>query len=316
MLISIPFLLITFFVNAVVPELRNLHGRSLMCYVASLMFLYVLLILSQNCQQYMTGGSVSCRLLASFSYFFSMSFFFWLNVMCYDIYSTFRGRMRENKKRADNKRFAIFSYYAFGSTTLLTLILFFVDEVFDVPKDLKPDMGTVRCLIRDNRFVEFLYVYLPISTISLVNIILFSMTAYKIYICQKEISSMRTEDSQKHSRVKADKEKFYLYLRLFIIMGVTWIMESVSWVFKNSSFMFVFTDALNCLQGFIIFYLFVCKPKMIKLIKKKWESSSFCCSKAKTIHQVTTTHSDVTTKTTSFDDSEARGKFIVDDSRI
>ena len=222
--------------------------------------------------------------------------------------------MRGYRKLAEYKRFAVYFAYAFGSTTVLTFILFLVDEVLNVPDDLKPIIGIERCWVRENRFVEFLYIYLPLSIISVVNIILYSITAYKIYMCQKELASMRTEDSQKHSSIHADKDRFYLYLRLFIIMGVTWTMESVSWAFKNSSYMFVFTDALNCLQGFIIFFLFVWKPKVLDLIKKRWKSSSMmCCPKTKAEISVTTTYSDVTTKTSS-DDSEARGKFIIDDA--
>lgn len=40
LLISIPFLVLTFFVYALVPELRNIYGKTLMCYVASLVSAY------------------------------------------------------------------------------------------------------------------------------------------------------------------------------------------------------------------------------------------------------------------------------------
>ena len=120
---------------------------------------------------------------------------------------TFRGRMRGYRKLAENSRFAVYFVYAFGSTTLLTLVLFFVDEVLNVPMGWKPIIGIERCWVRQDRFIEFFYIYLPISMISLVNIILYSITAYKIYKCQKEMNSMRTEDSQKHSSIHADKDR-------------------------------------------------------------------------------------------------------------
>lgn len=48
MLISLPFLLLTFFVYAVISELRcNLHGKSLMCLVASLFFVNITCITNQ-----------------------------------------------------------------------------------------------------------------------------------------------------------------------------------------------------------------------------------------------------------------------------
>ncbi|CAO1412363.1 unnamed protein product [Diamesa tonsa] len=305
MFISFPFLLVTFSIYCWIPELRNVNGRSLMCYVASLIFYFGFIIFVQLFNTKLSG-TVYCKLSGYGIYFSSILCFFWLNVMSYDIWSTFRGRMRGYRKLADNKRFVVYFAYAFGSTTLLTLIVMFLDEVFDVPEEIKPIIGIERCWIRSDRLVEFLYVYFPMSIISVVNIILYSMTAYKIYICQKELASMKTEDFQKHSSVNADKDKFYLYLRLFIIMGVTWVMESVSWVFENSSYMFVFTDALNCLQGFIIFFLFVWKPKVIELIKKRWASSPLRCSKSRADLPINTRCSEVTTKS-SLDDYEMRG---------
>lgn len=47
MILSIPFLLATFLVYAVIPDLRNLHGKSLMCHVVSLLSAYVALCVVQ-----------------------------------------------------------------------------------------------------------------------------------------------------------------------------------------------------------------------------------------------------------------------------
>lgn len=44
-MVSIPFLIVTFLVYAITPELRNLYGKTLMCYVICLIIAYVLLIL-------------------------------------------------------------------------------------------------------------------------------------------------------------------------------------------------------------------------------------------------------------------------------
>lgn len=44
-MISIPFLIATFLVYAITPELRNLYGKTLMCYVICLIIAYIFLIL-------------------------------------------------------------------------------------------------------------------------------------------------------------------------------------------------------------------------------------------------------------------------------
>jgi hypothetical protein len=47
MIVSVPFLFATFLVYAMVPELRNLHGKSLMCHVSSLLTAYSFLSIVQ-----------------------------------------------------------------------------------------------------------------------------------------------------------------------------------------------------------------------------------------------------------------------------
>lgn len=44
-MVSIPFLIVTFLVYAITPELRNLYGKTLMCYVICLIIAYVFLML-------------------------------------------------------------------------------------------------------------------------------------------------------------------------------------------------------------------------------------------------------------------------------
>ncbi|EJY57871.1 AAEL017259-PA, partial [Aedes aegypti] len=88
MLLSVPFLLVTFFVYACIPELRNMHGKSLMCYVLGLAAGYTVLSLVQ--MGLFEGSSLHCKVSGYLVYFWFMVSFFWLNVMSFDIYWTFR----------------------------------------------------------------------------------------------------------------------------------------------------------------------------------------------------------------------------------
>lgn len=97
MLISVPFLMTTFFVYLLIPELRNVHGKSLMSYVFGLTLAYTLLATVQlytNNESCRNGGECFNRTLCgTFGYIIYFSFmvsFFWLNVMCFDIFWTFR----------------------------------------------------------------------------------------------------------------------------------------------------------------------------------------------------------------------------------
>uniref|UniRef100_A0A182TWH4 G-protein coupled receptors family 2 profile 2 domain-containing protein n=1 Tax=Anopheles melas TaxID=34690 RepID=A0A182TWH4_9DIPT len=64
--------------------------------------------------------------------------------------------------------------------------------------------------------------------------------------------------------------RFGLYLRLFIVMGVTWSLEIISWAVDNNAWIFYVSDVCNCIQGFLIFALFVLKQKIKRLIYKKF----------------------------------------------
>jgi G protein-coupled receptor Mth (Methuselah protein) len=48
---------------------------------------------------------------------------------------------------------------------------------------------------------------MPIMMIITVNISLYSITAYKIYKVQRETSVIRNGESQKHSKMDADKDR-------------------------------------------------------------------------------------------------------------
>ncbi|CRK99458.1 CLUMA_CG012609, isoform A [Clunio marinus] len=269
MLFSLPFLLVTFCVYGLIPELRNLHGKCLMCYVFALMILYTSLSIVQLESESFTPDTYPCKLAGYSVYISVLLCFFWLNVMCFDMWSTFRGGMRG--RGGDKKRFFVYCLYAFGTTFLFTATIFIIDHLESIPQKFRPLMGMTRCLVQKNIWAEGIYIYLPISTILIINITLYSITAYRIYKVQRETSAIRNGDSQKHSKMDADKDRFLLYLRLFIVMGVTWTMEAISWVVDDKKFFYA-SDILNCLLGVIIFILFVWKPKVKKLIIRRYRS--------------------------------------------
>lgn len=69
--------------------------------------------------------------------------------------------------------------------------------------------------------------------------------------------------------------RFLLYLRLFLLMGLTWSMEAASWIFDaNSTSFFIISDVANSIHGFIIFGLFVCRSKVMDSVMLKSRSST------------------------------------------
>lgn len=71
------------------------------------------------------------------------------------------------------------------------------------------------------------------------------------------------------------KSRFIMNVKLFIVMGISWMGEIVSALtenyapFKHQKQFFYPMDILNCLQGLFIFILFVVKRRVHQALKKR-----------------------------------------------
>lgn len=135
MVISIPFLLITLLVYALIRELRaTIHGKSLICYVFGLTVGYTFMAmfqLSDINNYYLT----LCTTFGFIAYFSFTSSFFWLNVISFDIWWTF-GRGGEN-----NRKYLKYSLYAWGSSTIMLIIALTAQVGGFVDKNWRPGIG-------------------------------------------------------------------------------------------------------------------------------------------------------------------------------
>ncbi|XP_018306091.1 G-protein coupled receptor Mth2 [Mycetomoellerius zeteki] len=88
LLVSLPFLLLTFIIYSILPELQNMHGYTLRAYVGSLFITDAIMYYRQ--QDTELAQADYCVVLAYIFNFFFLSSFFWLNVTYFDIWWTFR----------------------------------------------------------------------------------------------------------------------------------------------------------------------------------------------------------------------------------
>lgn len=64
-------------------------------------------------------------------------------------------------------------------------------------------------------------------------------------------------------------KSYTLYLRLFVLMVVTWIMELIA-VISSDDIVLMERDICICAHGIIIFGLFVLRPPVLRLVKKRY----------------------------------------------
>lgn len=84
---SVPFFILTFFVYAILPDQRNLHGKSFMCYIAGLAIAYAMLSLITLIE---IKDPFFCKLSGYIIYTAFMFAFFWLSVISFDLWWNFR----------------------------------------------------------------------------------------------------------------------------------------------------------------------------------------------------------------------------------
>jgi hypothetical protein len=208
MIASLPFLIATFFIYGCFKDLRNLHGKCLMGYVFSLTLMYVSIATIE-----LEGVDLvdnHRNLCYFFGYMMLMSIlmsFLWLNVMCYDIWTTFRkGRKIENRKR-----FICYCLYAFGIPLVIISIAFILNKQRWIPDSYNTQIGEEFCKIpphdtEQSAYLNTIYVYSPMMFCLLVNICFYSITAYMIFRVQRETTSICRRDGN-HCSQKRDFDK-------------------------------------------------------------------------------------------------------------
>ncbi|XP_065360937.1 G-protein coupled receptor Mth2-like isoform X2 [Calliphora vicina] len=271
MLFSIPFMMLTILVYLAIPELRNQHGKSLVCYLFGLIVGYSMLCVNALSANIDVMG-LPCKVIGYTAYYFFMSAFFWLSVISFDLWHNFRGTRGINRFQ-EKKRFAMYSVYSWGIPIIFLIGTWFIQERVDIPYDWKPGIGGGEyCWINMLTWSGLVYFFAPIIGIIVANIIMFVMTAMKIHKVQREMARiMAREDSTRNLR--NEKDRFGLFLRLFLVMGVTWSLEIVSYFVgadKPWSKIFYVADICNAIQGFLIFMLFVMKKKVKQLITNRY----------------------------------------------
>ncbi|XP_066256052.1 G-protein coupled receptor Mth2-like isoform X6 [Euwallacea similis] len=271
MIISMPFLLVTFVVYALLPD-RNLHQKALMFYVLTLLIAYILLVtinLSSSFKQ------PWCSVIAYATIFSFMSSFFWMNVICFDIWYTFSGGRGfvGSKRSTERRRLIYYSIYALGGPLLILGLIGLMQTVLPDDSYHNPNIGVTKCFLGDG-WANLWYFYLEAGILVLVNVIFFTFTALKIRKVKKETSMLKHNDSKRHSYEK-DKQKFNLYVKLLFAMGINWSMEVISWAVNwrtdsNVQYIWYATDFFNAVYGVFIFFIFVFKKKIWTLLQKRY----------------------------------------------
>ncbi|KAJ9600194.1 hypothetical protein L9F63_009528, partial [Diploptera punctata] len=255
LVISAVFLLITLIVYLLVPELRDLQGKCLMFSMLSLCIAYISLAVLQLHST--TFNSNTCVSSAFFTYFWTLAAFFWLNIVSYNVW---RSVIFHQFRVPDNQMFLWCCVYGWGGPLLFQIVAL---ASHHLPEHnlIRPNFGVSTCWFHGPA-EKWTYFYGPVAVLLICNFVFFVWTAWCLWKGCKDQSA---------PKLRCLRYKCLLYLKLFLVMGITWIFELMSFIVDSSSGFWFVTDLLNCLQGLIIFLILVVfrKKALRGLVKRR-----------------------------------------------
>jgi G protein-coupled receptor Mth (Methuselah protein) len=196
-----PFFLITIIVYVCLPELRNLHGKCLLCYVIGLAMRLLTYIIMHNNVHWPAENLPACK-AAGYSYiFFSWISFLWLNVMGIDLLHAFN----PNYHRNQSKKFLFYCLYAFGTSTLIVSLIIILNEFDLIPNDYQHTIGEHSCISGTGVIDHIFYTLAPVIYTFVFNFVLLIITGHKIY-------SIKKGDTNRRQTTSHDPARYFLLI--------------------------------------------------------------------------------------------------------
>lgn len=191
--------------------------------------------------------------------------------------------------RQSSKKMRNFYLYAIGVPTVLTGLTSTIDSEPNFFSNLRYYVQQ-SCLKEVNVIGRFVY-FLVNDVVLIMNIFFCCATAWKIFKVQKQISKLKDYDAKQKTTFKDIKarwgQEFYysirklifrvsncrllMNLKLILMLEITESFELLLTFFGPSTLLKII-NIFNKLQGAVIFFLFVCTPKVGKLILAKCKS--------------------------------------------
>lgn len=253
---SIVSLFLHLAVFCMVQSVRNLPGYCLASLSLSLLLAYLCFISAS-----MSLTKKHCPGLGAAIYYFFLASFFWMNVISFDVWRSFRAVMKElrvSSHRIPRRRFCAYSLYSWFLPAIMATFAVKSDELDLLPDDYKPSFGYAFCWFGKRRAL-LVFFACPLLIIMVLNGIFFLDSTYVIN---------RATIKTSHANEAALRKRFFTIMRLALIMGLTWIVGIIAGHVDQEPLWYIFV-ILNTLQGLFIFVVFSCSSKIKEFFYRK-----------------------------------------------
>ncbi|KAH8397714.1 hypothetical protein KR215_010481 [Drosophila sulfurigaster] len=258
--VSIFFYIMVIFVYLLLPCFKGVYRQCCLCYFGCLTLTFILIVIIRI-DWIKPHQILLCKLTGYIGYYITISTFLWLLIINYDLWKTFN-----NIGISHGSKFYKYNIFVWGVAAVQLLLTLFVDFVIG-NSNWSPNVGEYFCWIDTAAWSSIIYYYGPISIYLTFNTTLFIITASKIFFQNRTNRRQLTQSD--HQRNLRTLTNFGTFFRLFVIMGVFWILEIISYFGQMFDISMQFIDVICCGQGIILFVATILKRDVLKALANR-----------------------------------------------
>ena len=249
--ISILCLIARIALQKYISSFQTKPGKIQLQMTVALLLAFVMLVVGP----FLSGIPEACTTAAVLLAYGFLAAFIWMNVIAVDTWLVFRPSSSFSRAADEGRSLLIHIICGWGIPLLLVTVSIAMSYV-DADEKFKPEFGGPRCWYTQ-RYAMLLYFGVPIALSILLNIFLYVHTSVNLH---KAFKNSRTA-------MKAENYHFAIYVKLFILMGITWIFGFIS-AFTDQTVIDIIFVILTSLQGFFLFVSVVCNKRVLTEAKK------------------------------------------------
>ena len=256
-MVSIICFIIRITLQICVSSFKNRPGRLHLQLTITFLIAFVMLLVKVFLPDFPEACTAAAILMACGF----LAAFIWMNIIAVDTWLVFTPSAAYSRVD-DEGRSLVLHYLLEWGIPLLLVTVFIGINYSDVEEQFSPEFGGPICWYTQ-RYANLLYFSLPIAVSILVNIILYIMTSLNLHKAFKSGTHV----------IKKKRYHFGVYVRLFILMGFTWVFGFISTFTDEIVIDFIYVISAS-FQGLFLFISFVCNKRVLKEIRKKVKSGT------------------------------------------
>ncbi|ODN01608.1 G-protein coupled receptor Mth2 [Orchesella cincta] len=273
---SAAILFLTALISTLMWDRQNVYEWTVSCEVISMFFMILLVGIAHTIArkpEKSDFGSIHCVFIGAASHFFWLSTFCWLFIINFEIWWNFRNlvQLRQSRKWF---RFSVYMLVGWGCPLVMVVVGLFLDRVWGLQNEdldctnvIVPNYGQTNCYI--SKQAQGPYLFYPIGLVLVINLLFYLLTVCKMWGYQKKSQAII------QYRSKGQTQPILIFAKLFIVMGVSWIFEIISWGTTSSDvdripLYWVIFDIVTLFQAVCIFVIFIWKKETLSRLWYKY----------------------------------------------